>query len=238
LQQWLNGLNFVSCEYKDGRFQYYDIDLIEPEIQFMEYTKIHLESAYKEQFIDPVTVQSKRKRICDEIGDFMRTPPPYSPHSATFETIITNRIKSRCSHLQATENTDPDPHDTNFYIDFLVYQIIFEMANQRRQLSLRVKPTYEKNMYELIQGGGSTVARCDEQSMTELKTVLEELVSNEQIHSFLESYNKKLKQLENDVNIKNLKLFVEKLVTLITGGQLLGGFKSCELCLPGDLSQS
>lgn len=135
----------------------------------------------------------------------MITPLINIPHSPTFETIITKRIDTNCPRLEATENTDPDPDATNFYLHSTVFRIVFEVVSDKRQLNLRVKQTFLNNILELIHGSGSTIARGDEHSMMKLKSILEELISNEHIRSIVIRYHDLKKQLDNDPNYVQFK---------------------------------
>jgi hypothetical protein len=206
-RQYLNLLNFANCEYVDGVFFKYHEKFIEPAVPYMDYMKKHLDIAYKTHFIDPTVIQSERNTICKEMNYMVTTPFTCVPHGPTFETIITNRINDNCPGLDPTENTDPDPDTINFYLCRTTFQIVFEVVNNKRQLNLKVKQTFLNDVHELIHGSGTTVARGDEQTVLKLKSVLEELISNERILGIINQYHKLKDRLDNDNNIEYLRDF-------------------------------
>jgi hypothetical protein len=66
LKQWSSQLDFIDYEYSDGELHLYNRTLIEPNVQFMSHMKKHLQSGeYGDDFINPNSIQSKRKTICD-----------------------------------------------------------------------------------------------------------------------------------------------------------------------------
>lgn len=103
-------------------------------------------------------------------------------------------------------------------------------------MNLKVKQTFLNDVHELIHGSGTTIARGDEQTVLKLKSVLEELISNERILSIINQYHKLKDRVDNDNNIEYLRDFADKLYYDIQGGELLAGFGSCERCIPDELS--
>src|ERR671918_2338541 len=106
LKQRSGQLHFIDCEYYDGELNRYNEVFIEPYVPFMRYMREHLRSgAYGENFIDPNSIHSKRKAICDEIENII-TKDFTTPRSQSFNMLIINRIKFKCSLLVATVDAD------------------------------------------------------------------------------------------------------------------------------------
>jgi hypothetical protein len=82
LKKWCNQLHFIDYEYSDGVLVRSNQKFIEPYVQFMSYMREHLDSgAYGDNFIDPHSIQSKRKTVCDKIEDIMVKDFDPSPHT-------------------------------------------------------------------------------------------------------------------------------------------------------------
>jgi hypothetical protein len=69
-------------------------------------------------------------------------------------------------------------------------------------------------------------------TITKLKTVIEELIIDNDIKSRVEDYHRLRKQLSNHEKIDALTEMIEKLYNYVHGGGDLGGFGVCELCDP------
>jgi hypothetical protein len=232
-KQYSDQINFVMYEYDHGELWEYNEVLVRPSIPYMDQMQKHLNAVYEDSFpnLDLDFIQSERMKMCQKMAELMITPSSMTPHGPTFETIITNRININCPGLKPTENTDPDADITNFYLRKKIFEIVFEVVNNKRQLNLKVKPTFLNDIHELIHGGGSTIARGDEQSMAKLKSVLEELVADTQIRSIITRYNDLKTRLDNDSNIIQFRKVVSRFYEFIHGGQVLGGPGSCDLCV-------
>lgn len=74
--------------------------------------------------------------------------------------------------------------------------------------------------YDLLHRSITTIARGDETSIMKLKSILEDLVSNEQI---VDRYYELKNQLTDDVNISCLVDFANRLYYDTHGGALLAG---------------
>lgn len=234
LKQWSNQLDFIDYEYADGELHRYNRTLIEPNIPFMGYMKKHLQSgAYGENFIDPNFIQSKRVTICDEIEKIMVKDFGGLPHEPSFNMLITNRIKTKCQLLVSTSNADSDSN--NFYLQRLIHSKLFDVISGKRTLRLSTT-IYENDVYQLVFENIQTIARSDESTIRTLKTVLESLVDDDYLCGRVRRYHELRAQLTPNVDYIELKRRVKRLHTCIHGGQLLGGFQSCDLCIPGSLA--
>lgn len=232
LSEWAKQIKFVSYDYKPSELWEYNKAVVKPIVPYMDRMQEHLDAAYKDSFpdFDLDFIQSERLKICQEMVKLMTTPSVSTPHSPTFETIITNRIHNKCRHLRTIETTDPDPDTFDFYLRQTIFQIIFDVVEKKRQLNLKVKPVFQNNIHELMYGGASTIARGDEQSMTDLKLILEELVADTEIRSFVTRYDELKKKLDNDPNLARFRNVVSQFREFIYGGQVLGVPGSCKLC--------
>ena len=231
LKQWSGQLHFIDCEYSDGELSRYNETFIEPYVPFMSYMREHLGSgAYGENFIDPNSIQSKRKAICDKIDDIMVRDSGYLPQSPSFNMLITNRIKARCPLLVATIDADTDSN--NFYLHKWICSILFDVISSKPKRTLSLSTTiYEDNIYQLVFENDRTIARGDASNMQTLKTVLESLVEDDYLCGCVKRYHEKRAELTPNIDYIELKRRVEQLHTYIHGGKLLGGFKSCDLCI-------
>lgn len=228
-QKWVKSLAFETCEYSGGELRKENQNFVEPQVRYMDYMQIHLDAAYKD-FPDPHIIQLKRKRICNEISHLMIGQIPHRP---SFDMMITGRIKTDCPSLEKSGN--PDLKTNNMYIHSYVCNIIFEVINGKRKLSLTVRRMSLDNEYDLVHKNSQTIARGDEQSILKLKTIMEEFVHSEKIRDIINQYHQLKKRLEYDIEVKNLRKFADDLLTIIYGGKLLGGYGSCPLCHPGEL---
>jgi hypothetical protein len=189
----------------------------------------HLTAAYSDYFPDPYTIQSRRKIICNEMLDLMIGQISHQP---SFNMIVTGRIYTECPSLR---KSDYPELTTDMFIHHYACNIIFEVVSKKRELALTIEHTSLEGMWGLVHRNVVTIARGNKFSISKLKSVLEQLVSDGQINSIINKYYGLKKRLDNDNDVANLIKFVEDLHTIIHGGRLLGGFKSCELCQPGEL---
>jgi len=72
--------------------------------------------------------------------------------------------------------------------------------------------------------------------MNKLKKAVEELVIDTNISKRIRDYNELHNKLINDEEITTLRKKIQTLYDYTYGGQLLGGYPSCELCDPGHVS--
>ena len=229
LKQWSSQLEFIDYEYSDGELNRSNQKFLEPYVPYMDYMKKHLESnEYGEDFINPNSIQSKRKIVCDEIEKIMVKVFP-SPHSQSFNMLIINRIKFKCPKLEAT--FDADTNSNNFYLPKRIFSILFDVISGKRTLRLSTK-IYQDDIYELIFESQLTVARGDDSTIQSLRGVLESLVEDDNLLSHVKRYHELRDKLTTNIDLIELKRHAEKLHTFIYGGKLLGGFQSCKLCIP------
>lgn len=235
LKQWSGQLHFINCEYSDGQLNRYNEEFIEPYVQFMSYMREHLRSgAYGENFVDPNSIQSRRKAICDEMEEIM-VKDFGVPHSPSFNLLITNRIKTKCPQLASIVDADSDSN--NFYLHKRIFSILFDVISGKRTLHLSTKKMSQDDYhYDLMYMNEMTIARGDESTISKLKTVLESLVEDENLQNHVKRYHELRAKLTSNMAFIELKTNVEKLHTCIQGGKLLGGFKSCALCIPDSLA--
>jgi hypothetical protein len=132
----------------------------------------------------------------------------------------------------ATTNADSDSN--NFYLHKRIWSILFDVISGERTLRLSTT-IYEDDIYQLVFENDKTIARSDNSTMHTLQTVLESLVEDDNLRSHVKRYHELQAELTTNIDFIELKMRVEQLHTCIHGGKLLGGFKSCDLCIPDSL---
>jgi len=160
LKQWSSQLDFIDYEYSNGELHRHNQKLIEPYVPFMNYMKKHLHNdAYPHDFINPNSIQSNRKSICDKIEEIMVKDFSGMPHTPSFNIAINNKIKTICPRLTPTSNADTDSN--NFYLPKRIHSILFDVISDIRTLQFSTKKISQDNEYDLMYENTLTLARGD-----------------------------------------------------------------------------
>jgi hypothetical protein len=231
LSEWANEIRFVSCKYEEGELQIRNELLWRPTVPYMRQMLLHLNSAYKDTFPDIEQIQNQRNSICNEIRDLMTTDFGPIPHRSSYDIIVGDQIKKSCPNLKKTINVHLDIDLNNFYFHNTICKIIFETVRDKRLLDLTIRPSPTNGLVDLARWG-ATIARGDNVSISKLKTVVEQLVLNEDIHVIVRQYHELKKKLDNDSDILNFREVVAQFREFIfaPGPHVLGGAGSCNLC--------
>jgi hypothetical protein len=230
LSEWANQIKFVSCKYENGELQIRNDVLWRPGIPYMGPMLQHLDSAYKDSFPDVDQIQNQRNAICSEIRDLMMTHFDPLPHKPSFDMLINSQIKKSCPNLKKITDVGQDIDLTNFYSHNKICKIVFECVRDKCKLDLTIRPS-PFDGFDLARWG-ATVARGDKESVSRLKSVMEQLVLSEEIHSIMSQYHELKRKLDNDQNIIQFNYVVAQFHEYIhaAGPNVLGGPGSCDLC--------
>jgi hypothetical protein len=230
-KQWFEQINFVTYEYDQGELWKYNEALVKPTVPYMDQMQKHLDAAYEDSFpdLDLDFIQSERMKICHEMAEMMITPSTSIPHGPTFETVISNKIKSKCPILMKTEDVELPQNSS--YVSTYVYSIIFKVVSGKRKLELKVKPIPGSDDSELIDSGVYKLAHGKTPDINNLKNTLEKLAIDNDIQNIVRKYYDLKNQLGNDQNVIQFRNVVKKFYEFIHGGKVLGGPGSCDLCV-------
>jgi hypothetical protein len=144
----------------------------------------HLDSAYKDSFPDVDQIQNQRNAICSEIRDFITTHFDPIPHKPSFDMLINSQIKKHCPNLNRIKDLDLGIDSNNFYSSNKICQMVFDVVSGYRRLDMTINLS-PVNGYDLLDKRIKTIARGDKASILMLKTILERLVSNDQISTIV-----------------------------------------------------
>ena len=160
-------------------------------------------------------IEAECKRLCEKIQEVIKAK--YQP---SFEYIITSEIYLKCPKLKMTQNEDLK--ESNIYIGSYIFNIIFKNQPLDDVDALFVNNT--KLVYHRI----TIIAQGEKSDMENLKQVILELISNNNIRNKIEKYH----QLYNELRTKpeTLKKEIKYLYAEVQGGKKLEKSKDCDIC--------
>jgi hypothetical protein len=217
LKTWADSITFPYYEYTGGflRKYPYSTTVNEIDIHLLKQAKDHLEKSYSHIFKMHDNIEIECKRLCEKIQEVIK-----AKYQLSFEHIITSEIYLACPKLKMTQNEDLK--ESNIYIGSYIFNIIFKNQPLDDVDDLFVNDT--KLVYHRI----TTIAQGEESDMENLKQVILELISNNNIRNKIEKYH----QLYNELRTKpeTLKKEIRYLYAEVQGGKKLEKSKDCDIC--------